>query len=128
MSLVLDVEHQTVGVVRGFGMPVLGRVQDLEAHAGLGPGERGRDSSNGNAAGSDLAKQELCFGILVVLESGGDHDLADTEPVEQVRETVVMILVGMAEVDRVQPAESQTPEHRGDDPAPTRGSPMRPQS
>ena len=44
-------------------------------------------------------------------------DYADAETVEQVEQSVVMILIGMAQEDRVDPADAACPECRRDDPA-----------
>ena len=50
-------------------------------------------------------------------ETGRDADDADREAIEQVEHAVVVILVGMAQEDGVDPAHSARPERRRDDPA-----------
>ncbi len=49
--------------------------------------------------------------------NGSDPDLADGEPVEQVGQAVVMVGVGVAQDDRVDPPDPSRPERGGDDPA-----------
>ena len=41
------------------------------------------------------SRSSEALGFLLVHESGWDHKLADLEPVQQIRECVVMILVGV---------------------------------
>ncbi len=125
---VRHVKHQAAGVVRAFGVPVWRRMEHRELRRAVVPGYRGGDRSHGNAVPSNLLKKDRGLGILIVLEAGRDHNLADPEPVHEIGKRIVMILVGVAEIDAIEPAEVPAPESRGDDPAPTRGSPMRPQS
>ena len=95
-SLVLGVQHQAAGVIRSFRVPVDRRMRYREVYTGLIPGERRGDGPDRNAAGSELVQQQRRPGILLVHESGWDHKLADLEPVQQIRECAVMVLVGVA--------------------------------
>ena len=123
-----NVKHQAAGVIRGFGVPVWWRMEHCELCRALVPGCRRGDRAHRDAVSSEPGPEEARLWGSARSRNRGDHNLADLEPVQQIGKAIVMILVGVAKVDRVEPGEAKAPERRGDDPAPTRGSPMRPQS
>ena len=71
----------------------------------------------GCRAPADRSISSRSPGIVVAAETGRDPHYADREPVEQVGQAVVVILIGVAQEDGVDPADSARPERRRDDPA-----------
>ena len=59
----------------------------------------------------------VAMGLSVPANPGGIRTAPDREPVEQVGQAVVMVLIGVAQEDRVDPADAARPERRRDDPA-----------
>jgi len=91
-----NVKHQAAGVIRGLGVPVCWRMEHRELRRALVPGCRGGDRAHRDAVCPNLVQEQRGPGVLLVHESGWDHNLADLEPVQQIRQRVVMILVDVA--------------------------------
>ena len=102
----------------GFRIPAGRRVPDRERDARRFPrlGCRHRLESGFRAT-------RICFeqldgrGIGRAAETRRDAHHPDREPVEQVGQAVVVVLIGVAQEDRVDPADAALPERRRDDPA-----------
>ena len=75
-----------------------------------------------------LFDQADCHRILHSGEPRREPHFPDREPVEQVGQAVVMILIGVAQEDRVDAADPACPERGAMMRRPTVGSPSRPQS
>ena len=117
-AALIDVEHQAAGVVGGLRVPASRWMQHRESRRAVLPACRRGDGPHRNAAGTHLLEQQCGTRVGIAHEARRDHDLTDLEPIQQVGKRVVMILIGMAEVDLVQLRDAPAPERRGDDPTP----------
>ena len=99
----LDVEHEAAGVVRGLRVPAGGRVQHREPRPASLPGRGAAIVSHRDALRSDPFQERAGAGILVGGEAGGDDELSDRESVQEVGEGVVVVLIGVTQIDRVDP-------------------------
>ena len=113
-----DVEHEAACVVGGFRVPAGRRVPDRELNAGLFPRLGRGDRSHRDAASLEVVRQAGSPGDCPApAKPRREPHFADREPVEQVGQAVVVVLVGVAQEDRVDAADAARPERRRDDPA-----------
>ena len=93
-----------------------GRMPYRERHAGGFPRLERRHRAYRDAARAKSFEQIDGRRIGRPAETGRDVHNTDREAIEQVRQAVKMILVGVAQEDGVDPADSARPERRRDNP------------
>ena len=99
------------------GSQPVGRMPNRERHARGFPRLGRRHRADRDAARSDSLEQIDGRRIGRPAETGRDVHDSDREAIEQVEQAVVMILIGMAQEDGVDPAHSARPKRRRNDPA-----------
>ena len=112
-----DVEHETACVVGGFRVPAVRRMRNCELDASLVPRPGCRDRVHRDASRPQLFDQPRRHGIVHAGETRREPHFPDREPVEQVWQAVVVVLIGVAQEDRVDAADAARPERRRDDAA-----------
>ena len=110
-----DVEHETSRIVGGFRVPAVRRVRHRELNAGLFPRSGAVSGWTGIPSCSKLFDKLICQRIVHPGEPRWEPHFADREPVEQIGQAVVMVLIGVAQEYGVDRADAPRPERRRDD-------------
>ena len=113
-----DVEHDAAGVVARLGVPAGGGCRTAKDTPLVSHASRCCHRPNRDTARLGFARAEsIAAGLASPPNPGVTRTTPMREAVEQVDQAVVVILIGMAQEDRVDPADASRPERRRDDPA-----------